>query len=70
MPYQYWVEGGCLFQVPEEQSAQALIRDLHASECSLRGIARELERRGYRTRRGLSERHSKTIRSLIAREAA
>ena len=50
VPYGYRLEAGRLIPDPSEQKAIALIRRLHRKGYSLRGIAQELEARGYRTK--------------------
>jgi site-specific DNA recombinase len=43
---------------PQEQEVLSAIRDLRAGRCTLRGIAVELNARGWRTRRASAWRHS------------
>lgn len=70
IPYGYRLEDGRLMPDPAEQKALALIRRLHKSGHSLRSIAKELEKRGYRTKTGRTHWHPQSVKQIIERAAA
>ena len=55
---------------PHEQAVLAAIRDLRARRCTLRGIAAELNARGWRTRRASAWRLEHVARIIGHRTAA
>ena len=61
-------DGKTLVPNPAEQAAITLILELHSAGVSLRGIARELETRGYHTKKNKTWSH-KQIGSIIRRAA-
>lgn len=69
VPYGYQIDGARLVEDANEQKALALIRELHGKGYSLRGIARELEAHGYRTKTGLEKWNPKIIAGIVEREA-
>lgn len=69
VPYGYQIDGARLVQDANEQKALALIRELRGKGYSLRGIARELEAHGYRTKTGLAKWNPKIIAGIVEREA-
>jgi site-specific DNA recombinase len=70
LPYGYDLQEGHLVRNKYEQKAIRLIRDLRLKGYTLKSICLELEKEGYRTRRGKSNWQPKTISRLIERAAA
>ena len=70
VPYGYRVEAGRLVPDAGEQKAMRLIRRLRKAGHSLRSIAAELEKRGYRTKTGRTHWHPQCIKQIIERKAA
>jgi len=69
IPFGYQeAEGGRLVMEPREQESLALIRRLHDGGMSLRGIARELQAAGVKTKTGLLVWTPATIRGVIRRD--
>lgn len=62
--------GGQLVREPSEQDGVALMRRLRQSGASLRGIARELESRGFRAKSGGERWHPQIVRQILARECS
>ena len=70
VPFGFRSEDGRLIPDLAEQKALGLIQRLHGKGYSLRKIGRELERKGYRTRRGLAVWHPQTVKQILERDAA
>lgn len=70
IPFGYTLIDGLLVEDVHEQKAIILIRDLRAKGYRLQAICDELEREGYRTRRGISKWQPKTVSRIIERIAA
>ncbi len=70
VPYGYRVEAGRLVPDAGEQKAMRLIRRLRKAGHSLRSIAAELEKRGYRTKTGRTHWHPQCVKQIIERKAA
>ena len=70
VPYGYRLEDGRLVPDASEQKAITMIRKLHGKGYTLRGIARELEARGYRTKTGRTHWHPQSVKQILEREAA
>lgn len=70
VPFGFRSEDGRLIPDPAEQKALALIQRLSGKGYSLRDIGRELERKGYRTRRGLAVWHPQSVKQILSRMAA
>jgi site-specific DNA recombinase len=66
--YRLGADGEHLEPDPDEQAVLAAIRDLHATRCTLRSIAAELNARGLRTRRASAWRLESVVR-VIRRES-
>lgn len=58
---------GFLIKNKVEQKVIRLIRELHQKGYSLRGICTELEREGYKTKRGHSKWHPQTVAGILKR---
>ena len=68
VPYGYdLTPAGILIKNDTEQKVIRLIRHLHRQGISLRGICRELEGHGYRTKRGNVSWHPATLAGIIQR---
>lgn len=70
IPFGYRLDRDRLVKDANEQKAIALIRDLRAKGYRLQAICWELEREGYRTRRGNRNWQPKTVARIIERVAA
>ncbi len=70
IPFGYYLENGRLVESPKEQKAIHLIRDLRRKGYRLQAICTELEKEGYRTRRGNAKWQPKTVSRIIQRLAA
>jgi len=70
IPFGYYVDSGRLVEDPNEQRAIVLIRDLRRKGYRLQAICDELEKKGYKTRRGNLRWQPKTISRIIDRIAA
>lgn len=70
IPFGYYLDNGRLVENPKEQRAIILIRDLRRKGYRLQAICVELEREGYRTRRGNAKWQPKTVSRIIERLAA
>ena len=64
------MRGGRLEEHPAEQKALRHMKELRAKGYTLRAIAAELEREGYRTRRGLTHWQAQGVKRIIERAAA
>lgn len=62
--------GGRLVEDAAEQKALRHMRELRAKGYTLRDIAAELEREGYRTRRGLVHWQARSVQRILERAAA
>jgi DNA invertase Pin-like site-specific DNA recombinase len=62
--------GGRLVEAPAEQKALRRIRELRGKGYTFAEIGAELEREGYRTRRGLLHWHPQTVKRIVERAAA
>jgi DNA invertase Pin-like site-specific DNA recombinase len=62
-------DGAHLEPDPQEQQVLRAIRDLRAGRCTLRGIAAELNARGWRTRRASAWRLEHVARIVGRRKA-
>jgi DNA invertase Pin-like site-specific DNA recombinase len=68
VPYGYdLTPAGILIKNHTEQKVICLIRRLRQKEYSLRGICTELEREGYKTKRGNSKWHPQTVAAILKR---
>ena len=68
VPYGYdLTPAGILIKNHTEQKGIRLIRRLHQKGYSLRGICTELEREGYKTKRGNSKWHPQTVAGILKR---
>ena len=70
IPFGYYFDGVHLVEDENEQKAIALIRDLRKKGYTLQAICWELQREGYRTRRGNLKWQPKTVSRIIERRAA
>lgn len=70
IPFGYYLDNGRLVEDPNEQRAIVLIRDLRGKGYRLQAICSELEKEGYRTRRGYAKWQPKTVSRIIERLAA
>ena len=70
IPFGYYLDGVHLIEDDNEQKAIALIRDLRAKGYKLQAICWELQREGYKTRRGNLKWQPKTVSRIIERRAA
>ena len=70
IPFGYYLDGVHLIEDDNEQKAIALIRDLRAKGYKLQAICWELQREGYKTRRGNLKWQPKTVSRIIERAAA
>jgi DNA invertase Pin-like site-specific DNA recombinase len=70
IPFGYSLDGRRLVEDQNEQKAVALIRDLRGKGYRLQAICWELEKEGYRTRRGNLKWQPKTVSRIIERLAA
>ena len=70
VPFGYYVDGAHLVEDANEQKAIFLIRDLRAKGYRLQAICSELQKEGYRTRRGNLKWQPKTVSRIIERMAA
>lgn len=70
VPYGYRVKDGRLIEHAAEQKAIRLIRELRGKGHSLRAIAAELEREGYRTKTGKAHWHPQSVKQILERAAA
>jgi site-specific DNA recombinase len=70
VPFGFRLEDGKLVPDEDEQKALKLIAELHAAGESLRGIAKELEARGYRTKTGRAQWHPQSVKQIIERKVA
>jgi Site-specific recombinases, DNA invertase Pin homologs len=70
VPFGYYLDGIHLVKDENEQKAIILIRDLRGKGYKLQAICDELEKEGYRTRRGLLKWQPKTVSRIIERLAA
>jgi len=70
IPFGYYLDGVHLIEDDNEQKAIALIRDLRAKGYKLQAICWELQREGYKTRRGNLKWQPKTVSRIIERLAA
>jgi hypothetical protein len=69
VPFGYnLTDNGLLVANTAEQKAISLIMELRDKGYSLRAIANELEKEGYRTRRGNTKWHHQTINQIIRSE--
>ncbi|MCW8129981.1 MAG: recombinase family protein [Planctomycetota bacterium] len=59
------VDGDTLLENPSEREALALIRQLRTEGKTFRGIARELEARGIRTKQGRNKWQACSVRSVL-----
>jgi DNA invertase Pin-like site-specific DNA recombinase len=59
---------GLLIKNHTEQKVIRLIRRLHQKGYSLRGVCTELEREGYKTKRGNSKWHPQTVAGILKRQ--
>jgi site-specific DNA recombinase len=70
IPYGYDLDAaGLLKENAAEQKGLALIRDLKTKGYSLRAIARELEARGHKTKKGNAVWHPQSISQILRRAA-
>jgi DNA invertase Pin-like site-specific DNA recombinase len=67
IPFGYDLAHGLLAKNDEEQRVIRVIRRLHKQGLSLRRICSELEREGYKTKRGNAVWHPETIAHIIRR---
>lgn len=67
IPYGYDLAHGLLLKNEEEQKVIRIIRRLHGQGLSLRGICSELEREGFKTKRGNANWHPETVAHIIKR---
>ena len=67
VPYGYDLAHGLLVKNDEEQGVIRIIRRLHGQGLSLRRISSELEREGYKTKRGNPNWHPQSIAHIIKR---
>ena len=70
VPFGYYLDGVHLVEDENEQKAITLIRDLREKGYTLQAICWELQREGYRTRRGSLKWQPKTVSRIIERRAA
>lgn len=70
VPFGYYLDGIHLVEDENEQKAIALIRDLRRKGYKLQAICWELQKEGYRTRRGNLKWQPKTVSRIIERLAA
>jgi DNA invertase Pin-like site-specific DNA recombinase len=70
LPFGYCLDGNRLVEDENEQKAIRLIRDLRTKGYRLQAICWELEKEGYRTRRGNLKWQPKQIARIIERAAA
>ena len=70
VPFGYYLDGVHLIEDENEQKAIALIRDLRKKGYTLQAICWELQREGYKTRRGNLKWQPKTVSRIIERRAA
>lgn len=70
VPYGFRLEEGRLVLDAGEQKAVILIRKLHSRGYTLRGIAHELEARGYRTKTGRTHWHPQSVKQILKRGVA
>jgi len=69
VPYGYDLVDGRLVKNRREQKAIRLIGELRAKGYSLRAIGKELEAKGYRTKRGKATWNPKTVSTILKRAA-
>jgi site-specific DNA recombinase len=68
IPYGYdLTDGGILVKNDDEQKAIRWIRRLNKNRYSLRQICRELEKAGYKTKRGNDKWHPQTVSCILKR---
>jgi hypothetical protein len=67
IPFGYDLAQGLLVKNDEEQGVIRIIRRLHGEGLSLRRICSELEREGYKTKRGNAKWHPQSIAHIIKR---
>ena len=68
VPYGYdLTPAGILIKNDAEQKVIRLIRHLHRQRVSLRGICKDLEHHGYRTKRGNDKWHPATLAGILER---
>lgn len=70
VPYGFRIEEGKLVSDAGEQKAISLIHRLRGKGYTLRGIAQELEARGYRTKTGRAHWHPQSVKQILKREVA
>jgi site-specific DNA recombinase len=70
VPFGYYLDNGHLAEDANEQRAITLIRNLRLKGYRLQAICWELEKEGYRTRRGNVKWQPKTVSRIIERIAA
>lgn len=66
IPFGYKLVNGSLIEVPEEQKAIALVKQLKSDGFSIRKIALEMERREIKTAKGAVKWHIATIQRILA----
>lgn len=71
VPYGYdLAPSGALSPSPREQEALGLIHELKGKGHSLRSICRELEKEGYKTKKGKGIWHPQGVKQILERKAA
>ena len=70
VPFGYYLDEGRLIEDESEQKAIVLIRDLRTKGYRLQAICAELEKEGYKTRRGNLKWQPKTVSRIVERMVA